>query len=63
MKRKIRINVAFKTEMEGRENVMKEMFVFLKALSIDASGVCPLNYYNSSLEFYPCPFPLASRDH
>lgn len=48
MKKKIRINVAFETEMEERENVMKEMFVFLKAFSIHASGVRLLvNYCNS----------------
>lgn len=36
------LNVAFKMEMEGRENVTKEMSVFLKTFSICASEVCQL---------------------
>ena len=42
IKKVARINAAFETEMEGRENVMKEVFVFLKAFSISALGVCLL---------------------
>ena len=49
MKRESGINVVFETELEGRENVMTEMFVFLKAFSILASGVRILiSYYNRS---------------
>jgi hypothetical protein len=66
IKKKIEINVAFETEMEGRENVMKEMSVSLKAFSIHASGVCLYTRLGSiiiiNVIFLPMasPFPFAS---
>lgn len=41
--KKAKINVEFESKMGGREYVMKEVYVFLKASSTYVSRVCDLS--------------------